>query len=392
MMVKTKLMVIGLVAVLASAGVYAATNFDDRGNDGGDGERTLTDLFGNEFTVGKVDRLVVDWGMAMRWVSYMGQDVIDSIVGARVAKQSLNTGDLPYSYLKFPDDYTYLSSINQNNYERIVELNPDLVVFCGWSNLSDDTITFIRNLKAVGIPTCLIKSISDVRDDDFERQLTLLGKVFGKEEQARRIVDGTAQYIRDLSKRLDGVSGEVNVYVGGVGFNGPHTFLGTNVEYNSFNYLDSKKVINVAKVVKPTASYGVMMEWDDIYNAQKDPGIDICMLDLDGFKLTAEDYRKNPAVYNQVNAIREVGFHYSIPHTHNGTIIENTLIGAYIIGSLAYPDAFKDTDVNRVAEEVWALFYGSDEAGDLIYNGISRYVTSLTGTEDAGVSGLLKTL
>ena len=135
-----------------------------------------------------------------------------------------------------------------------------------------------------------------------------------------------------------------------------------------------------------------MMEWDDIYNAQKDPGIDICMLDLDGFKLTAEDYRKNPAVYNQVNAIREVGFHYSIPHTHNGTIIENTIIGAYIIGSLAYPDAFKDIDVNKVAEEVWALFYGSDEAGDLIYKGMSRHVTSLTGTEDAGVSGLLKTL
>ena len=100
MMVKTKLMVIGLVAVLASAGVYAATNFDDRGNDGGDGERTLTDLFGNEFTVGKVDRLVVDWGMAIRWVSYMGKDVIDSIVGARVAKQSLNTVDLQYSFLK----------------------------------------------------------------------------------------------------------------------------------------------------------------------------------------------------------------------------------------------------------------------------------------------------
>lgn len=380
MLSKSKLLVV-LVAVIivASAGIYVLTKDN---TDKTRGDLTLTDYYGNEFTItDNIERTVVESGGALRFVSYMGDDAINTIVGSTLEKSALETGSTSYSYVDMPD-YKYLSDCTKANIENIKILDPDLlIVGCSKSKLTDTITETITSMKAIGIPVCVVRYLDDVTQEDYKTQVKLMGQIFDCEDRAKKLIDGTQKILDDLNSRMSSAKVSKNVYVGGVSYMGVKGFLWSNVAYGGMLYLDSSKIVNVATEINPSATYQVELEWDDIYNYQKDKTIDLALLDMGGYNIVKADYTGDKAPYMKVDAIAEGDFYYILPQTSSGTLHDNTLIAAYIIGTIVCPDQFKDVDLTSVAKEIWSLFMDSDSVGEDIYDGMTKYIGGITGTD-----------
>lgn len=383
-MVNGKFVAIAAVALLAVAGGVVAfyTLGNNSSEDGDEGTHTLQDYYGNEFTVKRdVDRAVIESGAALRFVSYMGQDALETIVGSSLAKQSIGTGATSYSYASLPN-YTYLSDCSTGNAENIKVLNPDIVIVgCSKGKMTDDIVEMIDLMKSLGIPVCVVKYLDDVTQEDYKTQVRLMGNIFGCDDRAEELISGTDAILKDLSSRMDKMEGTKNVYVGGVSFAGIKDFLWSNVAYGGMMYLDSEKVINSAKQMNPSATYQVELQWDDIYNYQKDKTIDLALLDLGGYELTKSNYMSDSTLYNHVDAIKNGQFYFMLPQTSAGTLHDNTLIAAYAIGSILCPEQFSDVDMKEISEKIWSLFMDSDECGEDVYNGMSSYIKGITGVD-----------
>jgi len=373
---------VAAIAVVVIAGVAVYMFYGNGGDE--PSEHQYTDLYDNEFTVkGTVKTTVVESGAALRFLSYMGDGALSTIVGSNYAITDHNTGSTSYSYAKLPTNYKVLSKVDSANAEKIIELKPDIVLIgCSKSKLSDDQALLISTLKAASIPTCVVKYVDDVTTEEFSKQVKLMGDIFGAKKRATELLNGIEKITDDLSGKIASMSGKKNVYVGGVAFQGTKGFLWSNVAYGGLLYLDPAKIVNIAKILVPAATYQAECSFEMIYEFEKTNTIDLAILDVAGYAMTAEDYANNAASYEAVNAIAEGDFYYVLPQTSSGTLHDNTLIAAYSVGKILDPEGFASVDLVQKAKEIYTLFLGSSAAGNAAYNGISSYVKGVTGSDD----------
>ena len=372
---------IAAVAIIIGAGAVSA--YYMMGPQDGSDTQSYTDLFDNKFEVkNDVGKIVVESGAALRFVSYMGTDAVNTIVGSNFEKASQNTGSTSYSYVTFPN-YTQLSKVDSANAENIIALNPDLVLIgCSKAKISDDQVQLINTLKQAKVPVCVIKYVDDVTTDEFNKQVNMLGKIFKCETRATELLNGIASLTSDLSTRVAGMTDSKNVYVGGVAFMGTKGFDWSNVAYGGMLYLAPDKIVNVASLLFPNETYAVEVGFEKIYNAQTTYGIDIAVLDLAGYSVTKTDYDSDSSKYTAVDAINDGRFYYALPQTSSGTLHDNTIIASYSIGKIVAGDEFDDVDLVTTAKQVYSLFLGSTELGNKAYNGIVGYVQGITGSQD----------
>ncbi len=373
---------VAAIAVVVIAGVAVFMMNTDQ-----DSDRQLEDMFGNEFTLkDEVKKSVIESGAALRFTSYMGDSAMGTIAGSSFDPANKNAGSTSYSYANFPESYTYLTKINSANAEKIIEINPDIVIIgCSKSKLSDDQIKLIDTLKAAGIPSCVVRYVDDVTDADFEKQVRLMGEIFGCQSRAAELLDGIKAILSDLSGRISSMSETKNVYVGGVAFMGTKGFLWSNVAYGGLLYLDPLKVSNVAKTLVPSATYQAECSFEMIYEFEKNNTIDLAILDVAGYDMTKADYASNTSAYKAVSAIRDGNFYYVLPQTSSGTLHDNTMIASYSIGKIVDSKDFGSVDLVKKSKEIYSLFLGSEKAGEKAYNGIAAYVNGITG--DASLFG-----
>ncbi len=373
------ILAVAVVAIVVVAGVAVFTLGSDKESD-----RQLEDLYGNKFTVkNDVKTSVVESGAALRFTSYMGDDAMKTIVGSTFDPANKNKGSTSYSYATFPSSYKFLVKVDSANAEKIIDLKPDIVLIgCSKSKLSDDQTQLIGALKTVGIPTCVIKYVDDVTTDEFAKQVDLMGKIFGCEKRATELLEKVKGIIGDLSGKMSSFSETKNVYVGGVAFMGTKDFLWSNVAYGGLLYLDPTKVVNIAKTLVPGATYQAECSFEKIYEFEKTNTIDLALLDVAGYEVTAGNYEADPSIYNKVTAIQNKNFFYVLPQTSSGTLHDNTIVAAYSIGKNIDPTGFKSVDLVSKAKEIYSIFLGSDAAGEAAYNGISAYVKGITGNGD----------
>ena len=372
---------VAVVAILCAAFVLTDSGSSDETEPE---TRVLTDMYGHEFKVGNVEKTVVQTGMAMRFVSYMGADSMGTIVGSDLNKNTDGRIYQSYFYVDIPD-YKYLSTCTVANTEEIVSLDPDLVIVVGegQNSLDNDTKELIDVMDKLGIPVCVLKYVDEVKSEEYKKQLELLGDVFQYPDRATELQEGTDRILNDISSRMSKANESKNVYIGAVGFRGPHNLLGTNPSYDSMTYLGNK-IVNVSSLIT-SSDISQEIQWDDLYNAQEKYGIDLVLMDLDGYRLVKSDYQDSSRKYLKVDAIRENGMTFILPHTNAGTLHDNTLISAYIIGSLAFPELFSDIDIDDTAKEIWSLFMDSENSGDAVYDGLVKRIGDLTG--DASLYG-----
>jgi iron complex transport system substrate-binding protein len=189
---------------------------------------------------------------------------------------------------------------------------------------------------------------------EYAEALLFISDICGCEERGRELVDYINSNLEDLARRVSGLddSQKPKVLGGAATFRGGHSIDGVYKIYPAFNALG---INNVAKDVegKSTALVDkeMILQWDP----------DIIFLDAGNVGLVREDYASNPDFFASLKAFQN-GKIYQMPnynsHVYN---VDVSLLNAYYIGSLVYPELFADIDFEAKASEIFEMFDGKPD-------------------------------
>lgn len=167
-------------------------------------ELTVTDLAGRSVTVTlPVSRIVLSEARQIPTLAMIDPSVADRIAGT--AGTRLFDPEAREAYfmafprlaaaLKLDDEASNLSA------EKALNAEPDLVIMSGGMGPNPKSDALVATLESAGIPTIYI----DLRANPFPT-MELLGKVLGKEEQARAFVDFYLEHRQAVLDRVAGIA------------------------------------------------------------------------------------------------------------------------------------------------------------------------------------------
>ena len=372
-----KLAAVIVVVLIAAGGIYYVLG--DAQEDNTKGDRTITDVFGNEFTVPEnVESVVAECGPALRYLSFMGEDISKKVIAtSSVAAKPVLSG-ISYNYVYGLGDLDMVGDFtNSATMEKIVTLKPDLVIIGNQADtIKKEVAEFKEKMNAAGIPVCIIKYVYNLDDPDFEKQVNLMGEIFHKSDRAKELLAGIDNQMKTLDDLCSKINETSNVYIGGVLAYGNAdllrsittgssalAYLGTTV--NNVAEDDGMGAPNGAQWIS-TKSEEALLQYD------KNNGIDAIFIDLGGYKKVADGSKW----ISELSAYPEHTY-VSLPTVAFSTCYDNTLIDAYwtlyALYSEKYPEVFKDIDMKDTATSIWSLFLDcSQEEADGIYSGIAQ--------------------
>ncbi|WP_436628279.1 iron ABC transporter substrate-binding protein [Desulfosporosinus nitroreducens] len=313
-------------------------------------KQKITDLAGRdvELTV-PVQRVVAVGPGALRLVTYA--EGASMVVGIEETEKKPNLGR---SYMLAYPDLKKLPSIGQGgpdtvpNEESLVSVKPDVIFVC---TLVDKDKADQLQAKT-GIPVVAL-SYGDLATfgENLYRSLNIIGSIIGKEKRAQDVVAYLKQNEKDLAHRTKGIpEGEkAKVYVGAVSMKGAHGIESTQAKYPPFKYIGAKNVVD------ETGKNGTVMidkekliSWDPDY----------LFLDAGGYALVTEDYKKNPAFYQSLQALKNDRVYNLIPFNNYSPNIDTAYANAYYAGKIIFPEQFKNIDPIKKSDEIYQFLLG----------------------------------
>jgi len=320
-------------------------------------KQKITDLVGREveLTV-PVQRVVAIGPGALRLVTYA--EGASMVVGIEETEKKPNPGR---SYMLAYPDLKKLPSIGQGgpdtapNEESLVSVKPDVIFVC----------TLVDKEKAdqlqakTGIPVVAL-SYGDLATfgENLYRSLNIIGSIIGKEKRAQDVVAYLKENEKDLGARTKGLAdGDIaKVYVGAVSMKGAHGIESTQAQYPPFKYIGAKNVVD------ETGKNGtVMIDKEKLISW--DP--DFLFLDAGGYVLVTEDYKKNPAFYQSLQALKTDRVYNLIPFNNYNPNIDTAFADAYYAGKIIFPEQFKDIDPIKKSDEIYQFLLGKPLYADM---------------------------
>ncbi|MEW8998264.1 MAG: iron ABC transporter substrate-binding protein [Thermoanaerobacter sp.] len=321
--------------------------------------QTVTDLVGRQVEIKTPVHKVVGIGPgALRLITYI--DGIDRVAGVENIDKKLVDGRT-YNVI-FQDKLAQLPTIGQGgpdstpDAEKLIEINPDVIF----------VISLLDKAKAddlqakTGIPVVVLSyGKLGTFEEDVYTSLKIIGKIMGKEDRAKEVVDYIKGVQKDLQDRTKDISEDKKptVYIGALGFKGAHGIESTQGNYPPFMAVNAR---NVADTLGQKGS--VMIEKEKLL----DWNPDIIFIDEGNFDLVKQDYQKNPDFYKNLKAVKNDNVYGILPYNQYNTNIDTALADSYWVGKVLYPEQFKDIDPAEKAKEIYTLFFG--EAGKGVYD------------------------
>jgi len=139
---------------------------------------------------------------------------------------------------------------------------------------------------------------------------------------------------------------------------GTHGIESTSGNYSLFNAVNVRNVIDEAEI-----SEYVMLDKEKLLDI--DP--DIIFLDAGGLANVQDDYQSSPEYYQGLSAFKTGNVYMQLPYNYYSTNIDIALCDAYYIGSIVYPEQFKDVDIVLLSNEIFNELLGED-----LYEGIAE--------------------
>ncbi|MGB9780248.1 iron ABC transporter substrate-binding protein [Caldanaerobacter sp.] len=320
---------------------------------------TVTDLVGRQVEVKEPVHKVVAIGPgALRLVTYV--DGIDRIAGVENIDKKLANGRT-YNML-FQEEFAKLPTIGQGgpdstpDAEKLVQVNPDVIFVISLLDKSK-----ADDLQAkTGIPVIVLSyGKLGTFEEDVYASLEIIGKVLGKEDRARELVNYIKGVQKDLQDRTKDVPDDKKptVYVGALGFKGAHGIESTQGNYPPFMAVNAK---NVADTLGQKGSIMVEKEKLLAWNP------DIIFIDEGNLELVKQDYQKNPDFYKNLKAFKNDNIYGILPYNQYNTNIDTALVDAYWVGKVLYPEKFSDIDPVNKATEIYSKFFG--DKGKILYD------------------------
>lgn len=320
-------------------------------------KQKITDLMGREVELAiPVQKVVAIGPGALRLVAY--DEGASMVVGIEEIEKKPSPGR---SYMLAYPDLKKLPSIGQGgpdtapNEESLVGVKPDVIFV---STLVDKAKADQLQAKT-GIPVVVL-SYGNLAtfDENLYRSLNMIGTIIGKEKRAQEVVAYFKQNENDLAERTKSVAEveKVKVYVGAVSMKGAHGIESTQAKYPPLMFIGAKNVAD-----ETGKSGTVMIDKEKLISWNPD----ILFLDAGGYALVTEDFKKNPAFYQSLSAVKKGQVYSQIPYNNYTTNIDTAFADAYYAGKIIFPEQFKDIDPIKKSDEIYQFLLGKSLYSDM---------------------------
>ena len=335
----------------------------------------LTDMIGRELTIdfGNYQRVVCIGAGALRLYSYVGD--VNLLVGIEDIDNTTREGR-PAMFDAAARPYvlanaTVFNAIENTcgvggpnaqsaEAEKILACNPDIVISEYEDVAKEDALQ-----AQLGVPVVTVRYGSDgVFDENVKNSLTMLGKIFGKEEKAATLNAFIAEQTRLIQERTANVAeaDKKSVYICGLGNWGTTNHLMTAQNYAPF------RVANIKNAVSGLAKNGIQaIEAETL--AALGESIDIMIVDAAAVKnikpMATKLNDANRAALESVKAWQNGEVYLEMPYNAYYTNLEIALINTWYIAKVVYPTLFNDIDMTQKTNEITRAFLGKNLATEI---------------------------
>ncbi|QSX08795.1 ABC transporter substrate-binding protein [Alkalibacter rhizosphaerae] len=354
-------MIIIMVALLLLSGcgnsLAKDKNVDGNVDVQGKDSRRITDVFGREVIIPDEVKTIAAVGGAARIITYAG--CADLLVGVTEMDKE-NITAMPYSVVN-AEHFANLKSVgsggsNDTPYmEELIVLNPDVII-----GLTDEE-ALVNIADKTGIPTIGIYP-DGMFDESFYKSLQLIGEIAGEEAHVASVIDALKGWEEELNLLTKDISNEKkpSVYTGAVSYRGAHGFEGTYAKYPPFKAIHAN---NVVDETEEEGAFIVDLEKITIWDPE------IVFLNPANMNLVNEDYIKNKAFYESLQAVQNNRIYSQIPYNYNWTNMELAIANAFYAGKVIFPQEFEGVDPIAKADEIFTVLLGQPFYDRLVAEG-----------------------
>jgi iron complex transport system substrate-binding protein len=314
--------------------------------------RTITDMVGRKVEIPATVEKFVPLANTPRMITYLG--LADKAVGIGGMASDNITPVTAYAYANkdlwanLPIVGTDAAGSTDYYPEEIIKVNPD-VILCSYApELADEIQT------KTGIPVVSV-ALGTLFGEDYEQALRILADVCGVPEKAEEVIAFINDCLQDLQSRTADVPDEDKPTVLGAAatFKGAHGIEGVYANYKLLEILNANDVTRGSSDLVG----GVVVDKEQIISWNPE----YIFFDFTGLNLVKEDIKKNPGFYAQLTAFQN-GKLYQYPNsTSYYSNVEIPIVNSYYIGSIIFPEQFKDIVFKDKANEIFKFFLGCDD-------------------------------
>lgn len=323
-------------------------------NPGQTDSRLITDALGRQVEVpAKVERIAA-LGNAQRLLVYLG--LSDKIVGAaKITKENIAdiTPVTPFAYVnqKLWAELPCIGDGNGDDFypEEILKLQPDVIV-C--STISEEAVLNLQD--QTGIPVVFVKT-DTLFSKEYSEAFLILGETCGVKDRAEEIVNYINAALADLHTRTKDIAAEdkPSALSAAATFRGPHGIEGVRLKDPLL------EAINAFNVAASSFTGAASAEVDREQILLWDPDYIFC--DYSGVHLVQADAATDTAFYEQLSAYRDDRMYQHPNNTSYYSNLELPLANAYFMGTVLYPEQFKDIDIIQKINKVIEFFIGVED-------------------------------
>ncbi len=371
-----------LLVLIMSLLLTACNNNDNSQNDN---SIIVKDLINRDVSIvpGSYKRVVCIGAGALRLYSYIGD--INLLCGVEdIDNESLTNRPKmfdsvarPY-FIAYKDVFKTLPSCGvggPNNQiaeaEKILSCNPDIVISEYEDVTKEDALQ-----KQLNVPVITLRYGSKgVFDENLSKSLTLLGKIFNKEDRASSLNNFILKEKMDIQERVKNLSNEEkkDVYICGLGNWGTTNELMTSSNYEPFNVANIK---NVLSDIKQEGNFKI--EKEKFVSIGKD--IDIMFIDAAAIKNIKPEYNLDNTMFSFVKAFNNDEVYLQMAYNAYYTNVELALANTWFNGICVYKTLFSDINIDDKLNEITKEFLNK-EMKDEIYS----YANSFGGYQKIDV-------
>jgi len=233
--------------------------------------------------------------------------------------------------------------------EKILACNPDIII----SEYEDiDKANSLQEL--VGVPVVVIKyGNKGIFDENVKKTITLLGKIFDKEQKAKTLNDYIASSREEIERRVKDVtvSEQKKVYIAGLGNWGTTNHLMTAQNYEPFN------IAKINNIVTDLAKDGIQaIEAEKFLSLA--PQMDVMILDAAAIKNIKGLYKDDNTMFDACKAWEDDEVYLQMAYNAYYTNLEIALCNTWFNAKVIYPELFSDIDINAKLDEITEAFLG----------------------------------
>jgi len=370
---------IAVAAILLAAAIPGEGKAQGSGMGVENGWKTVTDMRGVEVTIPKDPQRVVAISRSLIDTTMYIFGVEDSLVGGSIYQAPLKEGE----YVWNGTDYTVNTWIGKvlnpeldkltnvggfggpygpPNVETVAGLNPDLLILRDLGEQKENTEMFLTQIESAGIPTVVLKypaCYEEPRVKTMYEEIRLLGKVFGEDDKAERIVEmvsSRVEFIRGRTKDIASNEQKRILYFGAPTWAKDKGGSGYAFGSGTTEMAMMEDVVNVRSAYTDSGMNMVSAE----QLLALDPDV-IILCTWSGYHPPRQLYEDGQ--YRNIQELRALkeGEVYSLAATPCKSERLELPINLMIMAKAVYPDRFADVDLEPWIREYIVELYDTDE-------------------------------